>query len=102
MIFAYTFAAVAALIAYHVGARLKPVTRAVVALLVFMIPAVSLTALVLVLGDGAPREAVSVDFENAVAPCVTEEMLREGNASEDVISQFEKSEAEASDAAACG
>lgn len=102
MIFAYMLAAVAALIAYIAGARLRPVTRAVVALLVFLIPAVGLTAFVLVLGDRAPREAVSFDFENAVAPCVTEEMLREGNTSEDEIRQFEKSEAEESDAAACG
>ena len=102
LLLVYTLAAVAALIAYIAGARLRPAVRTVVALLIFLVPAVGLTAWVFVLGDRAPPDAVSVEFENAAAPCVTEEMLREGKASEDEIRQFQKNEAEASAAAACG
>ena len=42
------------------------------------------------------------EFENASASCVTEEMLREANASEDDIKQFRRDEAEANHRATCG
>jgi hypothetical protein len=57
------FAALAAVIAYLVTARLKPMTRIVIALLVLVVPCAGLTALVVAVGDKAPPDAVAVTFQ---------------------------------------
>lgn len=56
------FAALAAVIAYLAAARLRPMMRIVIALLVFVVPCAGLTAWVAAIGDKAPPDAVSVGF----------------------------------------
>jgi hypothetical protein len=45
--------------------------------------------------DAAQPQPSARDLENATAPCVTEDLLREANASEEDIRQFKKDEAKA-------
>jgi hypothetical protein len=54
--------AVAAVIAYALAARLRPRARIAIALLVFVVPCVGVTAFVFAVGDKAPPDAVTVIF----------------------------------------
>jgi hypothetical protein len=58
----YMLAALAAIIAYLLAARFRPMTRMAIALLVFVVPCAGLTALVFAVGDKAPPDAVAVTF----------------------------------------
>jgi hypothetical protein len=60
MILFYLLAAVAALIGYAVTFRLGVPIRIMIALLIFIIPSVSLTILVFIVGDKAPPDAITV------------------------------------------
>lgn len=60
MIMLYLLAALAALVAYVVTARLRHLTRLSIALLVFVVPSATITVLVLAVGDKAPADAVTV------------------------------------------
>lgn len=63
MIALYLFAALASVIVYLATARLRPLTRTVVALSIFLVPSAGLTSWVLVVGDRAPSDAVTVSFD---------------------------------------
>lgn len=68
MILVYLLAAVAALIVYAFTSRLDMSIRVVIALLVFAIPVVSITLLVVKTGDKAPPDAVTVHQSNETLP----------------------------------
>lgn len=65
MIFVYLFAAVIGLIVYLLGFRLNTGHRIVLAFLVFAALATTITVWVVVVGDRAPSDAVTVPL---VAP----------------------------------
>lgn len=67
MILVYLSAAMAALAVYAVTARLGVITRVVVALLVFVIPSVSATVWVFMIGDRAPPDAVTVQPKSEIS-----------------------------------
>ena len=60
MILIYLLAAAAALAVYALTSRLGVGARVLLALLVFLIPTVSATAWVIIKGDKAPPDAVTV------------------------------------------
>lgn len=61
MIFVYLVAAIAALVVYALTFKLGATARVLIALLVFAIPAVSATIWIVVHGDQAPPDAVTVN-----------------------------------------
>ena len=60
MILLYLVAAALAALAYICAARFRGRTRVLIALLVFLIPSVGVTALVVMVGDRASPDAVTV------------------------------------------
>lgn len=60
MIFVYLLAVVAALIVYASTYRLGHYTRMLIAIIVFIIPSVSVTVWIYMVGDKAPLDAVTV------------------------------------------